>query len=106
MIERWRAKYYPRDVCSSIRERETSIPDPSTVKDMLGAFVLLSAGIMLATFALAFEAKFGFTHILVFVESFYKHKNTNGESDATVSQEEHQHQLHGARDRDDEIVYI
>ncbi|KAI0233282.1 Glutamate receptor ionotropic, delta-2 [Lamellibrachia satsuma] len=106
LIERWRAKYYPRDICSSIRERETSIPDPSTVKDMLGAFVLLSAGIMLATFALAFEAKFGFTHILVFVESFYKHKDTEGESGATVSREEHQHQLHGARDRDDEIVYI
>ncbi|KAI0233279.1 Glutamate receptor ionotropic, kainate 2 [Lamellibrachia satsuma] len=67
LIERWRADYYPRDVCASIDASQTSVPDPATVRDMIGAFVLLTAGVMLSLFVLTFEVKFN----LKFVRRFF-----------------------------------
>ena len=77
LIERWRAQYYPRDMCASIRESEMSVPEPATVKDTLGAFVLLFDGIVLATFVLAFEVKFNLIRILKFILSYLKRKLIN-----------------------------
>ncbi|KAK2190986.1 hypothetical protein NP493_63g02027 [Ridgeia piscesae] len=77
LIERWRAQYYPRDVCSSIRESEMSVPDPATVKATLGAFVLIFVGIVLAMLVLVFEVKFNLISILKFILSYLKRKLIN-----------------------------
>ena len=86
-----------------------SVPDPATVKDTLGAFVLLFAGTVLATLILAFEFKFSFIHVFKSIRSFVKRKDIDIESTATTKHDKHQHQsinLNYGRYSQDERQYI
>ena len=53
MIERWKQIYYPRDMCAS--KESSRVPDPATLQDTQGAFVLLAIGMLLSWLFLLLE---------------------------------------------------
>ncbi len=53
MIEKWRKLYYPRDLCSL--QSASRLPDPATLQDTQGAFLMLGIGVALSAISLAAE---------------------------------------------------